>query len=461
MFAASPVVPSYRCPGEAYDIPHPVHVARLAAGYPRCRDCLHRGGYVTANGDMDAGSDSTGNPSPTPGGARSLFTPEGVRGVYLNELTRTEAGRIAGAFASCLWDEVVFAGEHPPEETSLHDADAASAPTTGEEGIVVLAPGRPGPTVVLAHDERPASPDLVVGVGSALRRMGCQVIDVGLATRPAFWFAVEHLQAPGGIHVTGSGCDAAWTGLDFVRQGVMPCSHGDGLEQIESRTRHGYGRPSRRPGSQRLYSAGVAYEAGLWKHIHALRPLRIALGCPSRKLNELLTRLFRKSACRLLAVEVPTRARRLEDPHDPDVVRVAAAVRPHDAHLGLLIDDDGQRCALFDNTGARVPPGLMLPLFAEHERETRSTGTVIWEGHPCASQSPRTERESEASPTTLARMSQALRDPGVLCGADASGRYWFVESYPVCDAVLTLVKLLHVLSRSDAPFAELLRAAGN
>jgi phosphomannomutase len=453
MLAASPVVPSYRCPGETYDIPHPVHLARLAAGYARCRDCLHRDGRVPVDGECG----TTSSQMLADSGSRSQFTAEGVRGVYLNELTRTEAGKIAGAFASCLWDELASTGDHNPIEKAIPDPNASRQPSTGDEGVVVLAPGRPGPTVVLAHDERPASPDLVMGVGIALRRMGCQVIDVGPATRPAFWFAVDHLQAAGGIHVTGSGCDAAWTGLDFVRHGVSPCSRGGGLDQIESRYRHGYGRPSRRPGSQRLFTAGVAYEAGLGKHFHALRPLRIALGCPNAMLHGMLTRLFRKSACRLLPIEIPTRARVLDDPRDPDVLRVAGAVRPREAHFGILIDDDAQRCALFDNTGACVAPLQVLSLLADHEFDSRGTGRIIWEGAAHSAIPTQTEVGPTDGATTLAGMSLALREPRALCGADASGRHWFVESYPVCDAVLTLVKLLHVLSRSDAPFSDLLR----
>src|SRR5207237_3885958 len=114
-----------------------------------------------------------------------------------------------------------------------------------------------GPTVVIAYDERPSSPEIVTGVGIGLRRMGCRVIDIGLATRPCFWFAVDHLQAAAGIHVTGAGCDPAWTGLDFVTRGAIPCSRGGELDRIQSCFEQGYSRPSRRPGSQRTFQAQI------------------------------------------------------------------------------------------------------------------------------------------------------------------------------------------------------------
>src|SRR4029077_3412122 len=149
------------------------------------------------------------------------------------------------------------------------------------EGFRLLAPGRPGPCVVLAHDERPSSPDIVTSVGQALRRMGCQVVDIGLATRPCFTFAVDHLRSAGGVLVTGAGCDPGWTGLEFLSRGTIPCSSPGDLDRIAARLHEGYSRPSRRPGNQRTFQAAVPYEASLWKHFHALRPLKIALACPS------------------------------------------------------------------------------------------------------------------------------------------------------------------------------------
>jgi phosphomannomutase len=232
-----------------------------------------------------------------------LFTSEGIRGRYLNDLNRATAARIAGALASCLWDDFGFpensmagplrapsavTGAPAPEYDSTSNPNAL-LPT---EGFRLLAPGRPGPSVVLGHDDRPSSPDIVTGVGQSLRRMGCQVVDIGLATRPCLVFAVDHLRAAGGVHLTGAGCDPGWTGLDFLSRGSVPCSSPGMLEQIAARYRGGYSRPSRRPGSQRTFQAAVPYEANLWKHFHALRPLKIALACPNRTVRDLMTRFY-------------------------------------------------------------------------------------------------------------------------------------------------------------------------
>ena len=92
---------AYRCPGQQHPISRAVHLGRLAAFYPACRQCSHR--------------DDTGTLSPrqveqlqevrSSNQPRSLFHDEGAGGVYLNELTPAAARSIAAAFGAVLRDE--------------------------------------------------------------------------------------------------------------------------------------------------------------------------------------------------------------------------------------------------------------------------------------------------------------------------------------------------------------------
>src|SRR5262249_10241142 len=143
--------------------------------------------------------------------------------------------------------------------------------------------------------------------------------------------------------------------------------------------RQGYVRPSRRPGAQRLRSVTAPYEAQFERFFHGLRPLRIALACPNRLLGDLLARLFRSTACRLIPVETPCRARDLDGDFDPDVKRISVAVKRQEAHLGILIDDDAQRCVLFDDRGIRADPVRVIRLLGNLERESGRGSLVIEE----------------------------------------------------------------------------------
>ena len=320
--------PQYVCPGESHAISRAVHLSRLAAFYPKCRECSRR----QETGQLPQpqfDEDDLARPRAL---ERSLFTLEGVRGVYLNDLTRPKAGELAAAFASLLWESQPLAGRN-----DLRDA-ASKRPTR-----------RSGPVVVVGYDERPSSPDIVTGVAAALRRMSCQVIDICQTSLPCFRFAVAHLQAAGGILVSGHGCEPSWTGLDFVGKQGRPISVTGrrapncedvqtprmiSLDDIHQRNEQGSARPLRHGGTQRVFPASVPYLAGLWKHFHALRPLHVAIACPMRIVRETLNTLFEKLPVTLDWVEIPQRSRALVNADDCDVQRFSRQVQSRSADFG-------------------------------------------------------------------------------------------------------------------------------
>jgi len=368
---------------------------------------------------------------------RSLFAAEGVRGVYLNELTRSQAGRFAEALASLLWDE---------------------SPLVGGRDTGRPVSRRTGPVVVVGFDERPASPDIVTGITAVLRRMACQVIDIGLTTKPCFWFTADHVQAAAGIFVTGAGREMSWTGLDFVGREATPMSPGTGLEQIEARLEQSVQRPTRSSGSQRMFQAAVPYEAGLWKHFHALRPLTICCGCPVRQVRRTLTQLFDRLPCRLKFVPIPDRLRQLDATDDPDVQALGRAVRDADAHLGLLIDDDAQRCAFVDEQGKLIPSRQISRVIADVVLSDRPGHTLVIEEDTLETLRPLIEDAGGScvgSGPSAGELSRAMRAHSAVFAGGDSGRFWFRENIPTSDAILTLSRILEARSKSDAPFSEL------
>ena len=98
----------YVCPGEAHSISRSVHYARLAAYYPACRQCLHRHDAGHLAPVVARGVERTTGPSRQ----SSLIRPEGIRGVYLNEMTRPLAERLAAGFAACLLPAGLRPGRH-------------------------------------------------------------------------------------------------------------------------------------------------------------------------------------------------------------------------------------------------------------------------------------------------------------------------------------------------------------
>lgn len=433
---------SYTCPGELYSIPRSIHLARLAAYYPNCRDCPHR--FDTGHVLPQA------NELPRENSRRavrtSLLTDESVRGVYLNELDRNRAIAWGEAIASVLWDEQPMMARQKPPDTSQIIPDRKTGPR-----VVARVPN-----VVVGFDERSSSPEIVTGLVLGLRRMGCPVIDLAQTSLPIVAFQVHALQAMSGVFVTGAGCDPSWTGFELFSRGAAPFSRAQ-LEQMEHAVKQGVGRQTRQIGSHQPYRGNPEYEASLEPFFHALRPLKIVCGSSTRLLPRILNSLFEKLPCELTHVPLATRRRDLIDVQDVDLQRVATTVLDSHHHLGVVIDEDHRHAAFITDRGRLVRPREVARLLIEiAQRETTTAKFVAatsWlpEIHNWLQGREATAGDGGESAFSLVH---SLVESKASLALSGDGRVWFGQSYPACDAILLLAYVLRALSLSDTPFSE-------
>jgi len=438
----------FQCPGEDYPISKAIHLSRLAAFYPKCRDCAHRGETGNLSPQTVKRLQQTQQQRVT---SHDLFTDEGVRGVYLNEINRTRAAHIAGAFSNVLWESLPLKGLAPQPSV----AHALKTPLQSRE--LSSSEKSRGPSVVIGFDERPSSPDIITGVASALRRNGCRVIDLGLTVPAIMSYATTHLQAHGAIMVTGSQCGPSYTGLEFLQKNSEPVSTGHGLQKIQEITRNGFGRASRQPGSQRTFHPMESYRAQFSKHFHALRPLKISIACSLRLVRETLNSLFEKLPCQLNWLEIPNQKRDLLNPLDSDVLKMSRHLQTGENDLGILIDDDSRCCAFFDETGMLLPQHLISQFLMQALAVEHSSQVFVLE-QECQEQLsdiPSGWNVHQHDGTLADGYFQMQKRQAVYAGS-LSGYHWFRETVPTCDAILTLAHVLAALSFSDAPFSEVL-----
>lgn len=427
----------YTCPGEPGDISRSIHLARLAASYAKCRNCPHH--LDTGMSPRPQSAASPAQPSAALRVDELVQTAHGFRGVYLNQLDRPAAILWAAALGSLLWED------GPPIWIGSESSSA---------GLSVPMTRRTGPTVVIGYDERPASPDLVTGMALGLQRMSCQVIDIGLATEPCLAFAVHHLSADAGLYVTGSGCDPAWIGFDLRgRHGLPP--EATLLDRWQSIRRQPVSRPSRSGGSLRPFPAVVPYEANLWKHFHALRPLQVVCGASSPQLLARMERLFARLPGRLHAICIPVRRRDWNHPQDADLMQVGQVVRDQAAHLGIVIDDDGMTAGFLDECGALVPAGQIAGLLMRHLLHDHGGGQVVLSRETWEELAPiATAQGGQPVLAAVHECAARMLATDSLLAVGGEHQLWFGGDAPTCDAVITLAHVMQALSLSDADFSQ-------
>ena len=164
----------YRCPGEQHAVSRAVHLGRLASGYAACEQCVWK--FASSASTDQAVSTTDTRP-------QIRRTTYGVRGQYINAVSRSIASRLATIIATHLRQQVP---DHPL---------TVATGFTGHRG----------------------GPDIFAGVVSAVLQAGCNVIDVGRCTAASLHHCLRTDDAAKyGILVTGAGAAPHDIGLDVI-----------------------------------------------------------------------------------------------------------------------------------------------------------------------------------------------------------------------------------------------------
>ncbi|MCH7990526.1 MAG: hypothetical protein IID46_15400, partial [Planctomycetes bacterium] len=124
------------------------------------------------------------------------------------------------------------------------------------------------------------------------------------------------------------------------------------------------------------------------------------------------------------------------------------------------IDDDSQRIGFLDEDGELIAAAEMTSTLAEFLLSEHSERSIVVENTAWDVLAPGFQSAGGIcvdGGTSQQSMSRTLQEHTAVFGGGDSSRYWFRESFPTCDAVLSLAKVLALLSRSDAPFSEMVK----
>ena len=475
----------YYCPGQKHAISRAVHLGRLAAFYPACRRCPHRDDTGTLSArQIEQLAETQQRARP-----QSLFGDEGVSGVHLSDLTPAVARDMAIAFGSAMLQEAKETCERAfcrvGQADCIDDGTSVTAVRHGDqqgascESVGLGSPTResrdlgppygekcgliPNPSILLASDGRPITAELTAAVGEGVRFSGCGVIDIGPATAASLAFAIGSLQEPendasasgrasGGVLVGNPGRQPHVVGIQFWAAGPRPLSRGGSLEPIVQRYEADISREVRNYGPLRRAQVDAPYLAVLAEHYHALRPLRVVVDSASRPLMQYLQKLADAVECQIIPSPVAPR-------------ELPEQVCGNAAHFAVCIDGDGETCHVLDEQGRTVPTERLLLLLARQvlpsPTSMKPRPAVVLE----ALTSQVTVRGIEklgGRPVLIdsvrrADVAAAIRETDALLAGGPSGRFWHrAAGVALPDALMTVTRLLVLLSRGDEPFSVVL-----
>jgi phosphomannomutase len=318
--------------------------------------------------------------------------------------------------------------------------------------------------VVVGRDMRESGPGLVAAFAEGATAQGADVIDMGLASTDALYFASGYLRIPGAM-VTASHNPAEYNGFKLCRAEAVPVGQDTGLADIRDLMAAGVPDFSGAPGSMEFMNLIPEYAKFLRElvDISAIRPLRVVVDAGNGMAG------YTVPAVLLSEVGLPALPLALDEmyfeldgsfpnheanPIDPDNLRdLQAEVLRMGADIGLAFDGDADRCFIVDERGELVSPSAMTALIAQRELRRVPGSSVI---HNLITSRAVPEVIAAAGGTPIRTrvghsfIKDAMARTGAIFGGEHSGHFYFRDFWCADSGMLAAMHVLATLGNAPA-----------
>lgn len=262
----------------------------------------------------------------------SIFKAYDIRGIYGTELTEEVAYRLGKAYV-----------ELRREDGLKNDLQ-----------------------IVVGQDMRLSSPQLKESLIKGLTEAGADVIDIGLASTPTFYFAVANYNYDGGIIVSASHNPGEYNGFKITRSKAIPVSGETGMMILRDKVVANNFTPSNRTGQvitkENVLTDQITHDLQ-FGNIQNIKPIKIAIDTANSMGAQYLDELFKHLPCELIKMNWeldgtfpaheadPLKEENLED--------LKKKVIETGADFGITTDGDGDRIFFVDNEGQAIDQSII------------------------------------------------------------------------------------------------------
>ena len=412
-----------RCPGEKYAISEAVCRGRIMRHYPKCKTCKWHDATAAEVEEL---------PEPSVD-LDAVFKAYDIRGLADTQVTKYLAWKVGFATAQHL------AGRLP---------DGANLE---EQWIVV------------GRDMRVTSEPLAQAVAKGIRAAGAGAIMVGEIETPAIYYAVGSMKALGGIQVTASHNPAAYNGFKITGPHCVPVAEGSGLEAIKDIVADLKATDAQPVGPFRQQDISSGYLLHVKKFAGEIVPMTIALDASNGMASKWVPSLLREFIVETESLNLERGGRFA---HEPNPLNPAALedlkrrVRATGAACGVCFDGDADRIGFVDENGDSIGNDLMTALLVPQFLRAEPGATIIYDLRSTRALKEEIEKYGGVAHRERVGhsfMKHALRDTNAPFGGELSGHTYYRDNYWCDSAVITLLKVLTVLSEHpDETLSELI-----
>ena len=309
-----------------------------------------------------------------------------------------------------------------------------------------------GKQIVIGRDGRLSGPELSQHLANGLQAAGVDVVDIGIAPSPVVYYSSYSKNIPSCIAITGSHNPPNYNGFKMVVDGTTLSA--ESIQSLKQRILTD--DFSQGAGGYSQQTVIPNYSQTIIDDIKLQRSMKIVIDCGNGVAGATAPEIFKGIGCEV--IELFSEVDGTFPNHHPDpsqaenLVDLIAAVKQHDADLGLAFDGDGDRLGVITKSGDIVWPDRQIILFAQ-DILARNPGAEIIYDVKCTRLLP-AAIEAAGGKATMWRTGHSfikakLKETGAALAGEMSGHVFFKERwFGFDDGVYAGARLLEILSKS-------------
>ena len=369
-----------------------------------------------------------------------IFKAYDVRAIYPNPLSEEAAWKVGHATAQYL--------------TRSRSSVAADQRVKMED------------TLVVGHDMRKSSPALTKALTDGIRSVGMNVIDVGMIDTSFIYFAINHLDAVGGIMVTASHNPVEYNGFKISGPKARPIGAASGLDDIKRiATTLRFGQTGV-TGKRSEMDLWAPYRAHVLKFLDLKRPLKVVIDASNGMAGKLVPKVFydvpNLTIVPLLFEITGTFVHEPNPLVESNLDMLKQKMAEEKPDLGVCFDGDADRCFFADETGKTLGCDLVTALLARDflSKKENKGATIVYDlrsSHVVADEVraaggvPRRERVGHAF------IKKTMSETKAVFGGELSGHFYFRDNFYADSGAIAFARLLSVLSAQAGPISSLIK----
>lgn len=319
-------------------------------------------------------------------------------------------------------------------------------------------------SVVVGRDMRVSSEPLAAAFIEGAAGQGVDVVDIGLVSTDAMYFASGHLDMPGAM-LTASHNPGKYNGIKMCREKASPIGEETGLRDIRKLAEEGPA-PTGTNGNVTQQNVLARFVEHCLKVVDTakMRPLKVVVDAANGMGGLIVPPVFDRLPVELIPLFFELDGTFPNHPADPiqeeNLVDLIKAIRENDADLGLAFDGDADRVFLVDENGEPASGSLVTALVAGEVLDAEPGASIV-HNLICSRVVPEVVLEKGGKPIRTrvghSFIKQVMAQTGAAFGGEHSGHYYFRENFRADSGILCALNVLMALSKQEGKMSDVLK----